>query len=161
MCRWSYPFSLTMPRKTLIGWLVPVLYRTHKQPLSITCQLQTDDSPIDFFSHFVRRIWILQCLLRIGRTKVFKMHLMRDRIELAKELTHGDGLGIDGPIDHFLLLVVASLVHEGQRVSKHMQYFGLPCKRLPNKHEPKVIQQTNKNQDLTTITCGIYRSLVK
>lgn len=92
-------------------------------------------------------------MLNIGKKEVFKTHLVRDGIELAKELTHGDGLGIDGAIDHPLLLVVATLVHEGQRVCEHMQHFGLASKRLPNKHEPKAIQQTKQksrydNKDL-------------
>lgn len=82
---------------------------------------------------------ISQCIVNIDGLKV--TYLVRDWIKLPEELTHGDGLGIHGAIHHPLLIVVTSLMHEGQGVSQHMQDYGFACKRLSNKHEPEEIKK--------------------
>lgn len=59
---------------------------------------------------------------------------MGNKIKLSKELSHGNGLWVQCPVDD-PLLSVALLIHERQRVGQNMQYFGLSSKRLPYQHE--------------------------
>ena len=56
-------------------------------------------------------------------------------VVLAKQLSHGDGLGVDGAVDHPLLLVVTPLVQQAQGVRQHVEHPGLPRQRLAHQHE--------------------------
>ena len=46
--------------------------------------------------------------------------LVRDGVELPEQLAHGDGLGVDDPVERLALVHLSQLAQEGQRFGKHL-----------------------------------------
>jgi len=62
--------------------------------------------------------------------------LVGDGVKLAVQLSHGDRLGIDRFVHHFLVLLVSLLVQHRQRAGHSRNYRRFASKRVSNQHKP-------------------------
>ena len=91
-------------------------------------------------------------------------YLVRDRVKLAVQLTHGDGLGVDGLVLDGLELPVALLVEERHALTQGVQHLSFPPVRLADHHEADrgdhAVQVTVVMSSFVTLGFFFFRATV-
>ena len=64
-----------------------------------------------------------------------KSYLMWDGVKLTVQLTHGDGLGVDGSMDDPLILLFPFVMKNGHCIGHRVNHWRLAAEWLPHQHE--------------------------